>query len=174
MQAPDNDKESEMNQHEITEILAKPYSQDLLFAAQPARFSYVALDGSPRVIPIGFHFDGEKLQSFTIPKSAKVKALAENPKVALTIDTNGFPPKVLLIRGTVELKLEPGVPEEYIISGRKVMTDEQHVGWTAGVKDLYDEMTRITITPTWVKLLDFETTLPKDVQDLIDAKQAQG
>ena len=33
-------------------------------------------------------------------------------------------------------------------------------------------MTVITITPTWVKLLDFETTIPKAVQDLIDEKQA--
>jgi hypothetical protein len=163
-----------MNQQEIAEILAKPYAQQLLFGNAPARFSYIGVGGDPRVIPIGFHFDGEKLQSFTIPKSAKVGALRKNPRVALTIDTNGFPPKVLLIRGSAELTLEQGVPEEYIISGKKVMTDEQHAGWTQGVKDLYDEMVRITVTPDWVKLLDFETTLPKDVQDLIDAKQAQG
>ncbi|ONI72331.1 pyridoxamine 5-phosphate oxidase [Kribbella sp. ALI-6-A] len=163
-----------MNQHEIAEILAKPYAQELLFAPAPARFSYVALDGGPRVVPIGFHFDGERLQIFTVPKSAKVKALHHNPRVALTLDTNGFPPKVLLIRGTAELKLEQGVPEQYILAGRKVMTAEQHVGWTQGVKDLYDEMVRITVTPDWVKLIDFETNLPKDVQDLIDAKQAQG
>ncbi|MGC4939787.1 pyridoxamine 5'-phosphate oxidase family protein [Kribbella sp. DT2] len=163
-----------MNQQEIAEILAKPYAQQLLFGDQPARFSYVALNGEPRVIPIGFHFDGEKLQSFTIPKSAKVKALRKNPRVALTIDKAAFPPKVLLIRGSVELQLEDGVPEEYVVSGKKVMTDEQHVDWTAGVKDLYDQMVRITLTPGWVKLLDFETTLPKDVEDLIRAKQAQG
>jgi hypothetical protein len=28
-------------------------------------------------------------------------------------------------------------------------------------------MARITITPTWAKLLDFETTIPKAVEDLI-------
>ena len=163
-----------MNQQEIAEILATPYAQQLLFAPQPARMSYVAVNGEPRVIPIGFHFDGAKLQIFTVPKAAKLKALRKNPRVALTLDTDGFPPKVLLIRGTTEQKLEPGVPEEYIIAGKKVMTDEQHVGWTQGVKDLYDAMVRITVTPTWVKLIDFETTLPKDVEDLIRAKQAQG
>ncbi|TWD75230.1 pyridoxamine 5'-phosphate oxidase [Kribbella amoyensis] len=160
-----------MPQHEIAEILAKPYSQQLLFGSLPARFSYVGVDGDPRVVPIGFHFDGERLQIFTLPKSAKVNALRKHPRVALTIDTNGFPPKVLLIRGSVELRLEEGVPEEYILSGRKVMTEEQHVGWTAGVKSLYDEMLRITVTPDWVKLLDFETTLPQSVQDVIDAQQ---
>jgi hypothetical protein len=160
-----------MNQHEIAEILAKPYAQQLLFGPLPARFSYVARNGEPRVVPIGFHFDGERLQIFTIPASAKVRALRANPRVALTIDTNGFPPKMLLIRGNAELTLESGVPEQYILAGRKVMTEEQHAGWTEGVKALYDEMVRITVTPDWVKLVDFETNLPKDVQDLIDAKQ---
>jgi hypothetical protein len=32
-------------------------------------------------------------------------------------------------------------------------------------------MVRLTITPTWAKLLDFETTLPSPVQELIDQKQ---
>ena len=106
-----------------------------------------------------------------MPKAAKVKALRKNPRVALTIDTESFPPKVLLIRGTTELKLEDGVPEEYIIAGAKVMTADQHEEWTAGVKALYDQMVRITVTPDWVKLLDFETTIPKAVADLIAEKQ---
>ncbi len=32
----------------------------------------------------------------------------------------------------------------------------------------------ITITPTWVKILDFETTIPKAVEDLIKEKTAAG
>jgi hypothetical protein len=42
--------------------------------------------------------------------------------------------------------------------------------WEAGVRALYDRMVRITIEPDWAKLLDFETTLPKAVEDLIHAK----
>ena len=45
------------------------------------------------------------------------------------------------------------------------MTDDQYLEWVAGVQGLYDEMVVITITPTWAKLLDFETTLPKAVED---------
>ena len=52
------------------------------------------------------------------------------------------------------------------------MTDDQYAGWVAGVQGLYDEMVVITITPTWAKLLDFETTLPKSVEDLIKEKAA--
>jgi hypothetical protein len=52
------------------------------------------------------------------------------------------------------------------------MTDEQYPDWEAGVKGLYTEMALITVTPTWAKLLDFETTIPKAVEDLIKERTA--
>jgi hypothetical protein len=52
------------------------------------------------------------------------------------------------------------------------MTDDQYPNWVDGVRSLYDEMVIITITATWAKLLDFETTLPKAVDDLIKEKAA--
>ena len=161
-----------MTKDEIAEILAKPYAQELLTGPEPARFAYDGLDGDPRVIPIGFWVEGEQILMATVPKSAKVAALRKNPKVALTIDTGAFPPKVLLIRGTAEVELVPGVPEGYLNAGHKVMTDEQYPDWEAGVKGLYTEMALITVTPTWAKLLDFETTIPKAVEDLIKEKSA--
>ncbi|HET6741207.1 MAG TPA: pyridoxamine 5'-phosphate oxidase family protein [Kribbella sp.] len=159
-----------MNQQQIAETLAKPYAQQLLNGPEPARFAYDGLDGDPRVIPIGFWLEDGKILIATVPKSAKVAALRKNPKVALTIDTGAFPPKVLLLRGTASVELVPGVPEGYLIAGHKVMTDEQYPDWEAGVRGLYDEMIVITITLTWAKLLDFETTIPKAVEDLIAAK----
>lgn len=163
-----------MNKTEIAEILAKPYSQDLLNGPEPARFAYNGLDGDPRVVPIGFWVEGDQLQIATVPKAAKVAALRKHPKVALTIDTGAFPPKVLLLRGTAEVELVQGIPEGYLVAGRKVMADEeQYAGWLEGVKALYDEMVVITVTLTWAKLLDFETTIPKAVEDLIATKQQQ-
>ena len=159
-----------MTKDEITAILAKPYSQELLNGPEPARMAYTGLDGDPRAIPIGFWCEGEQILMATVPKSAKVAALRKNPKVALTIDTGAFPPKVLLIRGDAEVELVQGVPDGYLEAGHKVMTDEQYPEWEAGVKGLYDAMVVITITPTWVKLLDFETTIPKAVEDLIHEK----
>lgn len=158
-----------MNQHDIAEILAKPYSQELLNGKIPSRFAYLGLDGDPRVIPMGFHFDGTNLQFFTVPKAAKVKALQQNPRVSITIDTDGYPPKALLLRGSVSVEIVDGVPDEYLASGKNVPA-EAFEGWKAGVLALYDSMAVITFTPDWVKLLDFETTIPKAVQDLIDAK----
>jgi hypothetical protein len=160
-----------MTEEEIAEILAKPYSQELLNGPEPARMAYNGLDGDPRCIPIGFWIDGERVVMATVPKSAKVAALRRHPQVALTID-HGFPPKVLLIRGTAEVELVEGIPDGYVKAGRKVMTEEQYSDWLVGVQGLYDEMVVITITPTWAKLLDFETTIPKAVADLIEEKAA--
>ena len=161
-----------MNKDEIAEILAQPYALQLLNGPEPARMAYEGLDGEPRVIPIGFWTEGERIAMATLPKSAKVAALRKYPMVALTIDQGAFPPKALLIRGTAEVELVEGIPDGYLRAGRKVMTEEQYPQWVAGVHSVYDEMVVITITPTWVKLLDFETTIPKAVEDLIKEKAA--
>lgn len=161
-----------MNQQQIAEILAKPYAQQLLNGSEPARFAYDGLDGDQRVVPIGFWVEGDDILIATVPKAAKVAALRKNPKVALTVDTGAFPPKVLLLRGTAAVELVPGVPEGYLTAGHKVMTDEQYPAWAEGVNALYDEMVVIRVTLTWAKLLDFETTIPKAVEDLIKEKSA--
>jgi hypothetical protein len=161
-----------MTNEEIAEIFAKPYAQQLLNGPEPARMAYDGLDGDPRVIPIGFWTEGTRIVMATAPKAAKVAALRQNPKVALTIDQGAFPPKVLLIRGTAELELVDSIPEGYLTAGRKVMTGDQYEDWVAGVQGLYDAMVVITITPTWAKLLDFETTIPKAVEDLVKEKGA--
>jgi Pyridoxamine 5'-phosphate oxidase len=153
----------------VTEILAKPLSQQLLASAIPARFAYTALDGDPRVIPIGFLWTGSDIKLYTVPTSAKVKALKKNPRVAITIDTEGFPPNVLLIRGAASLELVDGVPDGYVEATRKLLEGDQMKEWEASVRALYKQMVIITVTPDWAKLLDFETTLPKAVEDLVKA-----
>ncbi len=161
-----------MTKDEIVEVLAKPYAQQLLNGPEPARLAYNGVDGNPRAIPIGFWMDGQRIAMGTVPKAAKVASIRKNPQVALTIDQGAFPPKVLLIRGTAEVEVVEGVPDGYLTAGRKVMSEDQYPGWVAGVQDLYEEMAVITITPTGVKLLDFETTIPKAVEDLIKEKSA--
>lgn len=157
-----------MDANEIAEVLAKPLSQKLLTGPIPARFAYTGVDGDPRVVPIGFLWTGTgDLEIYTVPKSAKVKALRKNPRVAITIDTEHFPPNVLLIRGSVSVELVEGVPDGYVEAARKVVPAEQMEGWEASVRTLYKQMVTITVTPDWAKLLDFETTLPKAVEDLM-------
>ena len=40
----------------------------------------------------------------------------------------------------------------------------------AGVRALYDKMTRIDVIPTWVKIHDFESRIPLAVEDLARSK----
>jgi Pyridoxamine 5'-phosphate oxidase len=163
-----------MNRNEVTEVLSKPISQGLLGSSIPARLAYTGVDGDPRVVPVGFWWDGTRLLVFTVPKAAKVAALKKNPRVAITIDTQEqWPPRVLLVRGAASVELVDGVPQEYVEASRKVTPVEVFEGWEAGVRGLYDQMVRIAIEPDWAKLLDFETTIPKAVEDLIHEKMGQ-
>lgn len=120
---------------------------------------------------MGFWGNGSVLAACTVPASAKVRALRQNPRVALTIDTNDFPPHVLLIRGAATLELVDGVPDDYLDAGHKLVPDDQFAEWEAGVRALYKQMVRITVVPDWAKLLDFETTIPQAVEDLVRAAQ---
>ena len=40
------------------------------------------------------------------------------------------------------------------------------------MRSLYDSMVEIRITPTWAKVLDFETRIPSAVAELVREKQA--
>ena len=78
------------------------------------------------------------------------------------------PPRILLIRGRAELDVVEGIPDEYLeINGSYTMTPQQRVEWEADVRSLYDGMVRIVVVPSWAKLIDFETTLPSAVEELI-------
>jgi len=156
-----------MDQHEITEILNRPLSQELL-GRDLTRLAYVAKDGTPRNVPIAFTWNGSQIVMCTAKNAPKLPSLRQNPQVALTIDTEVHPPKILLIRGSAELDVVEGIPEEYLrMNGSYEMTPEQRVEWEAEVRSLYDGMVRVVVTPTWVKLIDFETTLPSAVEELV-------
>jgi hypothetical protein len=158
-----------MKPQDVAAVMEKPISQELLGSSIPARFSYVGLDGDPRVVPIGFLWSGRQMLLFTVPTAAKVRALQHNPRVAITIDTETFPPHVLLIRGAASVELVDGVPDDYLEASRKLVPADQFDAWEAGVRTLYARMAQVTIEPDWAKLLDFETTLPKAVEDLVRA-----
>jgi hypothetical protein len=162
-----------MNPDEINAILTRPTSQELL-ARDILRMAYVAEDGSPRNIPIAFTWNGSQIVVCTTKNAPKLPSLRHSPEVALTIDTEVHPPKILLIRGRAELDMVDGIPEEFLqMNGSYEMTPEQRVEWEAEVRSLYDGMVRIVITPTWVKLIDFETTLPTAIEQLVQQRAAR-
>ena len=141
-------------------LLQHPASQELLQSRIPARLAYIWTDGSPRVIPIWFHWNGAEFVMGTPPKAPKLKALAQNPRVSLTIDDNVFPHKVLLVRGTARLEPVNGVVPEYALAAERYFGLEPGRAWAAQMGKMVSSMVRITITPDWVGLLDFQTRFP--------------
>ena len=160
-----------MQPNQITDVLNRPISQELL-ARDITRLAYVARDGTPRNVPIGFTWNGSEIVMCTTKNAPKLHALRTNPIVALTIDTEVHPPKILLIRGRAVLDVVDGIPEEYLeMNGSYQMTAEQRVEWETEVRSLYDGMVRIVVTPTWAKLIDFDTTMPSAVEELVRERE---
>jgi Pyridoxamine 5'-phosphate oxidase len=159
-----------MRTQDIATVMTKPISQQLLGSSIPARFASTGLDGDPRVVPVGFDWDGTRLTVATVLAAAKVKALQANPKVAITIDTQSYPPQVLLIRGAARVEIVDGVPDAYVRASKKVVPPEGagKLGGRCASPRRADGSDHHH--PSWAKLLDFETTLPKAVEDLIRAR----
>jgi len=141
-------------------LLQHPASRELLESKIPARLAYVWTDGTPRVIPIWYHWNGREFVMATPPRAPKLKALKKNPKVSFTIDDNTFPHKVLLVRGTARLEAVDGIVPEYAAAAQRYFGREQGEAWVKQLRTLISSMVRITITPEWVGLLDFQTRFP--------------
>lgn len=154
-----------MRREEVRAVLSGPVAQELLQPGAVARLAYDGLDGRPRAIPIGIHFDGEHVIMCTAVNSEKVPALRENPEVALTVDTTGNPPRVLLLRGAVDLEVVDGVPDEFLVAASEE--------FEAAVRRTYDQMVRVRVHVEWAKAIDFETNLPSAVEELLRRKRIE-
>jgi hypothetical protein len=141
-------------------LLQHPASRQLLESKIPARLAYVWTDGTPRVVPIWFHWNGQEFILATPPKAPKLKALTKNQKVALTIDDDAFPHKVLLIRGSARLQTVDGIVPEYAAAAERYFGREKGQAWVEKLRTMIPNMVRITVTPEWVGLLDFQTRFP--------------
>ncbi len=146
-----------MNTQELTRELCHPGAQELLRSGSLARLAYNGHDGFPRVIPIGFYWNGERIVVCTAPTSPKVRALASRPQVALTIDTGAEPAaaKALLVRGLVALDTVDGVPDEYIAAATKSLEAAKLIEFERHVRSMYKQMVRISIEPQWARFYDF-------------------
>jgi hypothetical protein len=158
----------------VIDVLQDPLAQELLASAIPARLAYVAKDGTPRVIPIGFWWNGSDIVLCTATSAPKVATLQANPTVALTIDTNDQPPHVLMIRGDATVDIVDGVPSEYLDASRKLIPAEAWDDFVEQVTGLYETMAKITVRPTWAKVLDFETRAPDFLTQLLHERAGAG
>ena len=150
-------------------LLDTELAQRLLAAPIPARMAFTALDGTPRVVPAWFHWTGRDLVTVTYVvgpnigirhPATRLAALRARPDVAVTIDTDTFPPQSLSLRGRVEITEVDGLAPEYAAAARRYLGEEAAAGMLASLDQPGTRQARIVLRPTWVGLLDFDTRLP--------------
>ena len=141
-------------------LLDTETARALLASAELARLAYVAADGTPRVFPMMFHWTGEELVFATFTGARKIAALRARPAVAVTIDTPGPPPHVLLLRGPAEVTDVDGIVPEYALAHHRYYGPEQGARNVAEADRPGVRMARIAVRPSWVGVLDFTTRFP--------------
>jgi len=152
---------------EVMHVMSDPVAQRLLHSPLLARLAYNGADGTPRVIPIGYVWTGWSFVMCTAHIAPKVRSLQRDPRVALEIDNETQPPNILLVRGSADVEIVDGVPDEFLAASRKSIPDEMWSAFEEQVRSLYPAMARISITPHWAKVLDFETRVPIAVERLV-------
>ncbi len=143
-----------------TRLLNDPIAQRMLASTELAHVAYVARDGTPRVIPMLFHWTGTEIVLPTFTKSHKVASMRRHPVIAVTIDAAGPPPAVLMLRGPAEIVSVDGVLPEYELAQRRYYGAEQGAANTDQAAQAGAAMTRIALRPGWVGVLDFQTRFP--------------
>jgi hypothetical protein len=145
------------------DLLHDPVAQRLLQSTSTAHLAYIWRDGTPRVVPIGFHWNGQEIVLTTPTDAPKLKALTNGSHVAVSIDHDASPPKVLLIRGKVGVNTVEGVAPEHAAMIRRTMSPADAQAYLDRAARLYPRMARIVVHPAWVGILDFETRLPSSL-----------
>jgi len=135
-------------------LLNEPLARELLGAPIPARMAYVWTDGTPRVVPMWFHWTGAEVVMVSPPRSPKVKAIQSGAPVALTIDYDAWPARVLMLRGRLRSELVEGEVPEYPVMVRRYLGVEGAEGWRAQYGQMFPNSIRLALMPDWVALLD--------------------
>jgi hypothetical protein len=148
-------------------LLESDVAKSLLSSTVPARYAYTAADGTPRIVSSWFHWTGDELVMPTFISAPHVRhaayrlrALRARPDVAITIDTESFPPQVLSIRGKASITEMDGIVPEYADAARRYLGEQEAAAYLAQIDHPSTRMARIAVRPAWVGMLDFQTRLP--------------
>ena len=161
-----------MSDLSTAEVLNDPVAVELLSSTEPARLAYTWTDGTPRVVPIWFEWNGHEIVFGSPTNAPKVAVLRDRPDVAVTIDRAGqFPYKVLMLRGVAEIREVDGLAPEYISSAARYFGEEQGAAWVEMVGQLGVQMVRVSVEPQWARVLDFETRFPSALAKAMAAAQ---
>jgi len=155
-----------------TELLRDPVAQTLLTSRNPAHLAYNWTDGSPRVVPIWFHWDGQDVVLVGPAGAPKNDALRKDPRVAIIDQADAWPYKTLLARARAVLDEVDGIAPEYASSAERYFGPAQGSAWLNQIGQLGGKQTRIRVRPEWVGMLDFETRFPSAIERAMAAASA--
>lgn len=150
-------------------LLETDLAQQLLRSSIPARLAFGWTDGTARVIPTWFHWNGREIVMVTYVAGPnigirhpafRIAALRANPSVALTIDTESYPSKSLTVRGEAEISEVTGIAPEYAAAARRYLGDGAAERMLADLDQPGTVQARIAVRPAWVGLIDFASRLP--------------
>lgn len=147
----------------VLDVLNDEVARELLTSTELARLAYTWRDGTPRVVPVWFHWTGTEIVVASPSKAPKLKVIGSRPQVAVTIDGSTWPYHALLLRGVAKLEHVDGVVPEYAAAAERYFGPEQGRAWVAQVAGMPGGMTRVSITPTHATILDFETRFPSAI-----------
>jgi hypothetical protein len=84
--------------------------------------------------------------------------LRANPAVAITIDENVFPYKILYLRGRATVEMVDDVPPEYAAAAERYFGPEQGKAWVDQLRGQPEATIRVR--PDWANIIDFQTRFP--------------
>src|SRR5438093_1067874 len=96
-----------------------------------------------------------------------MQALAQATKVALTIDYEAWPARVLLIRGTTQSQVVEGEVPEYAEITSRYLGEAASQAWRAQYAQMFPKTVRIAIKPAWVAVVDVQTRFPSAIAKAI-------
>jgi hypothetical protein len=144
----------------VQEVLKDKIAQELLASTEPGRLAYTWKDGTPRVVPIWFHWTGSQVVMASPVNAPKVKVLESRPEAAFTIDNNAWPYHVLLLRGTVKVERTEGLVPEYVSAAQRYAGPDFAQAWTSHLGASGMKFARIELSPSHASIIDCETRFP--------------
>jgi Pyridoxamine 5'-phosphate oxidase len=150
----------------VQDVLNDKIAQELLTSTELARLAYTWRDGSPRVVPIWFHWNGSEVVMASPVEAPKVAVLESRPQVAISIDSAGsWPYHALMLRGNAKVERQDGVPGEYVAAGERYAGHDVTQAWVAHLEKMGFSFARIRVAPTYARILDFATRFPSATTD---------
>ncbi len=141
-------------------LLNDPKSQEILHAPIMAHLAYVASDGTPRVMPVWFAWEGGAVVICSVVVAMKLKSMTDGSRVAIEIDETRWPYHRLMLRGTVTTTQFPGVVPGYKETAIRYLGEQFGSMFVGQLEKIGIPMTRIAIKPDWVGLYNFESRNP--------------